>query len=329
MVKQFTRWLGPFRVRILIGTLVISGLISLLLNIFARNAAWSITAQTVLVLVFLLIVTLTVSSRLHARNQQKMSITLLPALGLAALGIVLPQFLPLLLGGALGWLFISQIFVRDRLRMEYKTAIKHMRNKEYKQAIRVMTDLINSDKDNPDHYLFRAQINRLASKLDAAEHDYRRVINLAPLAANGYNGLSEVYFQMGKYDLARENAAEAYRLEPDYWVAPYNLGMVEDRLEQSEAVIEHMQTVLNQGLPDSRHRLLTYLWLARAYYRLGNNEGAEQSLTSLRKEAKGLKEWQTILDDEQGKIIRRILEEDIQLAEKAMNKNLHASDLFR
>lgn len=318
MFKQITSWLGPFRTRLIVFSLITTGLLSLLLNLVVGQESWSLTAQTILVLAFLLIAALAVSSRLHAESRRKMFIALGPAFGLALLGGLIPNLFSLSLGAAFGWIVAAQIFMRDRIRMEYRAAIKLMRKQEYKEATQIISDLIKTDKDNPEHYQFRAQLYRLAGKLEAASQDYRRVINLAPEAASGYNGLSEVFLQMENYEEARHYAAEAYRLQPDLWVAPYNLGMIEDRLQASAAVVEHLQNVLHHGLPDSRHRLLTYLWLSRAHHRLGHENNAQEALDKLRQESKGLKEWETILEAEHGKVLRKVLEDDVELAQIAL-----------
>lgn len=330
MVRQFTKWLGPTRTRLLIGSLIGTGLASLVLSIAAGDADWSLTVQTLLVLLFLINASLVIGSRLNGANRQRLFITIGPALGLVFIGIIVPNWFAALLGAAFGWLIAAQFFVRDPIRREYRTVIKYMRKAEYKEALRITTELINADKDNPEHYQFRAQLNRLAGKLDAAAHDYRRVINLSPEAASGYNGVAEVYVQQGNYEEARQFALEAYRLQPDYWITPYNLGMIDDRLGMSESAIQNLQVVIEKGLPDSRYRLLTYLWLARAYHRLGKKSEADEALQKMRRESKGLKEWQTIFEAEQGAVLKDLLEKDITLATRAFEGEIaSARELFK
>jgi tetratricopeptide (TPR) repeat protein len=329
MIRQFSLWLGALRVRLLVVSLVVTGLASLALNLLAGDAEWSLAVQTVLVLVFLVIAALTVGTRLSPHGQRRMFLVIGPALGLVALGLIVPDFFPYFLGGAFGWLAISFFFIRDRSYQQYRVAVKQMRKGEYKEAIQTVSDLVEESPDNSQHYQFRAQLNRLSGKTDAAIADYQKIVDLLPDSAVGYNGLAEVYLQQGKYEEARQYAEQAFELEADYWVAPYNLGMIEDRLAESEAVIEHLNIVLKNGLPASRHRLLTYLWLARAHYRLGYEAQANSALDKLRQEKHGLHEWQTIFEDEQGMTLRRVLKKDIQLAERAIEEEIGAKAIFR
>ncbi len=330
MFGQFRAWLGPFRTRILVTSLIMTGIASLALAAVAGDEDWSLAAQTFLALLFLATATIVIGSRMPQNPRQRLFFTVGPALGLAVLSILLPrQYFALGLGMAFGWLLAAQFFIRERMQPEYKQAVKHMRKQEYKEAIRTISDLIKDEPNNSEHVRFRAELHRLAGHPGAAIKDYEKVTRLDPVGPTGYNGLAEVYLQKGEYVQAREYAQKAFDLEPDYWVAPYNLGMIEDRLGESKSVVEHLTVVVQKGLPDSRHRLLTYLWLARAHYQLGDALAAEDSLRKLRREDKGLHEWQRILSDSQAATLKKILEADVRLAERAMdNSSATADDLL-
>lgn len=330
MVKQIRTWLGPQRVRLLIGSLVLTGLVSLALAAFAPDENWSLAVQTFLVLLFLGIALLTVGSRMQPEARMKLYFTVGPSLGLVALTVIAPSNIAtIMFGMAFGWLLAAQFFFRNRMEMEYRAAIKHMRKREYKEAIEVIGDLIKKDPKNPQHLEFRARLNRLSGHINAAIKDYEKVIRLAPDEPSGYNGLAEVYLQQGKFEEARQHGIKAYELAPDYWVTAYNLGMVEDRMGRSEDAIQHLDEVLERGLPDSRHRLLTRLWLARAHYRLGDKNAAQTSIAHLKHEKKGLQEWKLIFADEQSKTLRGVLEHDVKLAERAFEDGTSVDDLFK
>jgi tetratricopeptide (TPR) repeat protein len=329
MVAQFFRWLGPGRARLFMIILVASGLTSLTLSLAAADQEWSIPAQTALALAFLAAAAVIIGTRLPRPAQIRLLLTIGPALGLAALGLVLPRNLfSAAVGAAFGWLLAAQFLFRNRVRMEYRTAIKALRKRDYTEAIQVMTDLIKTDQQNPEHYRFRAELNRLAGRMGPATRDYEQVVKLSPDTAVGYNGLAEVYLQQGDYQKAKVYGEDAYRREPGYWVAPYNLGMIEDRLGESQAALEHLDAVIEKGLPDSRHRLLTYLWMARAHYRLGQVDRADEALQRLKREGKGLREWRTIFADAQAETLRKVLQEDVQLAERAVHEDSDAEALF-
>lgn len=321
MIQQFTRWLGKTRTRLLVGSLVVTGLVSLALVAVVGNERWSIIVQTLLALLFLTIVVTTIGTRMEPSGRLRLFFTVGPSLGLVALSLLLPNLLPILLGMALGWLLAAQFFIRDRMQMEYKVAIKHARRQEYAEAIQAMRSLIKREPYKPDHLRFRGELQRLAGQLDVAIKDYEKAIKLAPNAPEGYSGLAEVYLQQGNLEQAKLYTTKAYKLAPTYWVAPYNLGMIEDRLGNSAAVVEHLSMVVKQGLPDSRHRLLTYLWLARAHHRLGQSTEVTHALEHLRHEGKGLKEWQTIMAAPEATVVKKMLQADVDLAASILKEN--------
>ena len=144
------------------------------------------------------------------------------------------------------------------------------------------------------------------------------MIALLPDSPIGYNGLSEVSLQAGNLQDALDAAERTVQLAPKDWTAWYNLGMVQDRLEQSQLVVENLQQAISLKVPDARHRLLIYLYLYRAYTRLNDTESANQSLEEMKKQKKGLQEWETILENEQAETLRDILVEDVQTARELM-----------
>ncbi len=77
---------------------------------------------------------------------------------------------------------------------------------------------------------------------------------------------------------------------------------------------------MTAGIPHSRYRLLAHLWLARSAYRQGRIDDAHQQVAALRKQAGGLREWLTLLDDEQAVSLRQMLGADVALAEQLMDE---------
>ena len=158
----------------------------------------------------------------------------------------------------------------------------------------------------------------LDGDLSRASRDYRCMTRLAPGDAGAWNGLAEVLLQAGRHQEAHEAARQAARLAPGDWVASYNLAMIEDRLGLAAPALEHAGEALAANVPDARHRLLLSLYLARARMRLGDRMGAEEALQHLRRERKGLEEWEHLLAHEQAATLRKALEDDIQLARTLM-----------
>lgn len=316
-IRRVINWLGPARAQIIFFLLAITGFASLILN--AVNAQgkpqdWVPVVQSLLAIVFLVGAALVFLSRLSPDERKQAAIVIVPALIALSLGLLFPSLLPFFVPVVLGWLVIVFIAMRGRVRREYQDAIRHMRKNEYDEAIKVMSDLIKAEPDDADHRRFRAELFRLAGKVKRARADYEKVIELQPESGVGYNGLAEVYLQDGEYEQALPYARQALEREPDHWVAPYNLGMIEDRLQQWPSALDHLNQALTVGVPDSRHRLLIHLWLARAYYQQGKTAEAEAEIAQMKHERTGLQEWQTIFESQEAAVLRDVMLGDVQLA---------------
>ena len=211
--------------------------------------------------------------------------------------------------------------------MEYRDAVKHLRKLEYAKTIQVMDRVVKMEPREPNHYRFRAEVFRVWGKLNNALRDYQKMTELAPNSPVAYNGLAEVYLQRGEYPEALEAARKANQLSPKDWVTFYNLGMIEDRLGLSSEVIDHLDRALALKVKDSRHRVLIYLYLARAYSRLGQMDAATKQVAAMKHLKAGLDEWQTILDDKQADTLRAVLGDDIADAQDLVNGKLELADL--
>jgi tetratricopeptide (TPR) repeat protein len=241
---------------------------------------------------------------------------LIAGLGLLlVLALLLPQQAVLFAGAAAGWALATLFIFRSRERMDYQKAVRHMRRGEFPQAIKVMDKLIDAEADSLDHHLFRANLHLLDEDLRGAEADYRWVIKHHPASRDGYIGLAEIAMQRGDYPQARKHASAALQRDSGGWVAAYNLGLIEDRLGNAQAVIDHLQTALTSGLPDL-YQLLARLWLARNYHRVGRDDDAGKQIALLRQEKKRLREWQVILGSDQGAVLRGLFVEDVRLAQQ-------------
>jgi tetratricopeptide (TPR) repeat protein len=316
MIEQFRTFLGPARIRALILLLALTGLASLILRAFDTPESDTSVAQSIALIVFLVGTILIIGSALDREGRVRWLSILAPAAGAIALGLtVLPNFLLPLSGAAVGWIIAGAIIFRPRIPREFQQAVKHLRKGEYEAAVQSMNAAIKDDPDNENYYRFRAEAFRLWGKLDRARKDYEKMIELAPDSPVAYNGLAEVHLQSGKYAEAQQAGQRAYKLAPDEWVAAYNLGMIEDRLNQPQSAVQHLQAALEQRVPDARHRLLIHLYLARAHKRMGNEEAAKAEIESLRRERGGLEEWQKLLVHEQAAPLRAVLVDDVQLAQ--------------
>src|SRR5690606_7840774 len=136
-----------------------------------------------------------------------------------------------------------------------------------------------------------------------------------PTRAVANNGLAEILLQSGKFEDAHDAAQTAYQLAPDAWVAAYTLGRAEVRLPRSEDAFQHPDESPPSTLPDAPHRLLTHLYRAGAYIRLGNVDAALESLDAIKRHRGGLNEWQNLLPSDQAEALRDTLQGDIRTAQ--------------
>jgi tetratricopeptide (TPR) repeat protein len=329
-LQNFRAWLGEGRFWLLIGMLISTGIASFVLQFIQTEGA--LAFQNMLVAAFFVGAIAIIAPRMSREDLTRWAAILLPAFGLVVLGLFfLPNYLLIFMGGAFGWVLVGLfLFGNNKTRMEYQKAIKFLRKNDYQEAVTVMDALIKSEAEDPNHYRFRAEVLRLWGKLDRARRDYQEMLNRSKNDADravAYNGLAEVDLQAGRYQTALEAAQKAYELAPDEWVAAYNLGMIADRMGNNSLAIESLEKALAAKMPDSRHRLLVYLWQARAYARSQQANAAETAVANLKKESSGLKEWQKILPDEQASVLRDVLEADVKLAEKLLSGEINPAQL--
>jgi len=322
MIKRFQIFLGPQRFRAFVALFGITGLLSLILNVIVNQYEWVTTVQTILVLGFLLGAGYLILGRLPVEERKRWLSIILPAVLAVVVGSILfPQVTGLFIGAGLGWI-VAGIFIFNSFGapQEYKTAIKAMRKQDYEKATAAMTRSIQQEPKNLNYYRFRAELFRLWRKLKHARRDYQKMTEIDKTSAIAYNGLAEVELQAGNYQQAIAAAKTAYDLAPDEWVAVYNLGMIEDRLQDSELALEHLHQALQLKIPDSRHRLLVHLYRARAYMRRDEFDAAQAALADMKREKAGLEEWLVIMTADEARALRDVLEGDVKLADKLINE---------
>lgn len=321
MLKRFEIFLGPRRFRAFIALLAVTGLLSLALNAVTGGPEAVTSIQTILLLVFVIGAAYLILSRLPGEERKRWLAVIIPSLLVMSVGsLALPTLSGVFVGAGLGWM-VAGIFIFRNIGgpKNYKAAVKAMRKGDHKSAIAAMSLQITEEPAQAEHYRFRAELYRLSGDLKSARRDYRRMIEIDLNSAVAHNGLAEVELQAGRYEEARSAARQAHKLAPKEWVAAYNLGMIEDRLRNSEAVIRDLSAALEREIPDSRHRLLTHLYLWRAHKRLGDDAAALDALAALKKERAGLEEWEVIMSADEAKALREVLSGDVEQARKLIS----------
>ena len=316
MLRRFQLFLGPRRYKAFVGLLVVTGFGSLALTFGAGDASWTTSIQTLLLALFVAGAGWLILGRLPREERFRWLAIILPAaIGVLIASLALPHLTGLFVGAALGWV-VAGIFVFNSFgaSQDYKRAVKAMRRGDYAAAIESISAQIKRQPERGEHYRFRGELYRLAGKLGAARKDYRRMIALDENNAVAWNGLAEVELQARRFKEARQAGQKALELAPAEWVAAYNMGMIDDRLGDSEAAIDHLQAALTLKMPDSRHRLLAHLYLARAAARAGDVELADKALRDMKREKAGLEEWRMIIEQKEATALRQVLSRDIELA---------------
>ncbi len=318
MIKRLQIFLGPRRFRALLALLGATGLASLALSVLGEASPLATAAQSLLLVAFLLGSLILFLGRLPREERLRWLAIILPsALAIVIGSVALPHLTGLFLGAGMGWI-VAGIFIFGDPRgpQNYRAAVKAMRKRDYQAAITSMTAEIRQKPQQPEHFRFRAELHRLAGDLKSARADYQRMAALDPRSAVAFNGLAEVELQARRFEDARRAALKAHELAPDEWVAAYNLGMIEERLNQDDAALRHLNDALTLKIPDSRHRLLAHLYLWRIYQRRADLESAKAALAALKREKAGLEEWQVIMSADEAEALRAVLSADIKEASR-------------
>jgi len=324
--------LTTFKGRVVIGLLVLTGIVSGIINLTAGTADWAGAAQTLLALGFVISAALILSPE---GGRLRLLAISAPALGAVILGLtVLPNQLLLLTGLAVGWVLAGSLIFRQQTPREITLAIRHMRKGEYKTAFDHIDALIKRDRDNPEHYRLRAMILRLDNKPDRARRDYDKMLTLAPAGANGdairaeaYDGLSETLLSMDRLTEAAQAAQAAHDLYPQNWVPLYTLGLIYDRAKQPQQAKDVLEQALALKIPDQRQRLLAYFYLVRAYRRLNDLTNAQRYAKYMEDMWAALNGLEKLLKESQSAPLSAVLAVDVQTARALMVEDIAIGDL--
>ncbi len=325
--QRFNDFLGSRRRTALFILLAVTGLLSLILNV-VQGQAGVVAIQTGLFLVFIGGTVVIIFSALEPYERGRWIGILVPSFLLVVLGMMFfPQQAGLFMGLAFGWIIAALFLFRPREPMAYQKAIKALRKNDFETAISEIDSLIKTAPKEVQHYHFRARLYRLDGKINPARRDYKKILELDPESPVGHNELAELELQAGQYTAARTSALKAYDLTGGDWVTAYNLGMIEDRLNDSESALTHLDQALSGKVPDPRHRLLIHLYRARALARLGRLDQASEAVSQMKVSASAVKEWRKLLGDVQAAALREVLGSDVEAAAALVEGRADATSL--
>ena len=298
----------------------LTGLISLVLNAITPSPV-SRGAQTAVLLIAVFATFAWLLWFLGVRTWRDMILILAPALGIFLLGwLLLPSLLLPFLGAGLGWLVVVAFLLRKQVPAAQRDAIRHWRRGDFSAAIRALDELIRQSDDDAQR-LLRAQILLAWGKPGRAARDIQEVCLRQTENAAAFNLLAEARIQTGDWHGASEAGERALALAPQDWVAAYNLGMIADRQGDADRTIEMLKRAQELRISARRHRAMTWLWLARAHCRRGEEIAARECLNHLRDDKAAIREWVRLLGEETALPLRALVADDVALAEQLVRRD--------
>lgn len=125
------------------------------------------------------------------------------------------------------------------------------------RAIELMGKAIQNHPMVSQFYANRAEMNRIAGRLEQAVADGQQAVKLDPRSAAAHSNLGIVWYHMGEMDKAEACQKEALRLDPAYVPAINNLGSIcRDRKDRSAAVDYYRKALaLRPGFVESANNL--------------------------------------------------------------------------
>ena len=224
-MAQLANWLGPARAKLLVGLFAIALVVSLGLVAVYGPEPWVISVQLALAWVCLFAVALALHVRAAPRDRRRLWLALGPGLILLAIGVAWPGGVLFLAGVGAGWIVVAQFVLRSRVRMEYKAAIKHLRNSAYDDGLPpVMDRLIEAEPDDLNHRRFRAEIYRLAGGWTGQSPIMKAIVARDPGLAGGAGWAGGDVCSERRL---RDGAAlrpQAHERDPGQWMGAYNWG---------------------------------------------------------------------------------------------------------
>lgn len=132
----------------------------------------------------------------------------------------------------------------------FLSATSYQRNKVWKNAITMITDVIEKDRSDVDvsiGYFFRGNIRDLSRDYKGALVDFNEAIKLNPSYTMAYNNRGIIKGSMQDFEGALEDFNKAIELEPGYADAIYNRGNANYYLNRFEAACNDWQQATNLG----------------------------------------------------------------------------------
>ncbi|MCX5712729.1 MAG: tetratricopeptide repeat protein, partial [Candidatus Omnitrophica bacterium] len=96
--------------------------------------------------------------------------------------------------------------------------MRHLDNREFKQAVIEYTEAIKLDKSDPKVYYYRGLANMMQNESDNALTDFSKAIQMNPNLAEAYNNRAVIYLSKKGYKKCEEDINKAeelgYKINP-------------------------------------------------------------------------------------------------------------------
>lgn len=107
---------------------------------------------------------------------------------------------------------------------------KLIEEKDYSKAKKIVEQLLNSDKENPQLLFINGVLLSELDEIDKAINVFVSLTKSHPTLPEPYNNLAVLYAQSGNFDLARTALEKSIKTHPSYATAHVNLGDLYTRM---------------------------------------------------------------------------------------------------
>ncbi len=147
---------------------------------------------------------------------------------------------------------------------------------EYEKAKEYYQKTVDQNENADYAWSNLGLVEETLKNADGALKYYETAVKLNP-TSNTLNSIGNIYFNMKDYDKARSNYEQALKIEPDFFYAEYNIGLIEENLGNNDAAMERYKKslVLN---PDYE---VAHIGVASIYYKDGDFAAAKESYNKL------------------------------------------------
>ena len=184
---------------------------------------------------------------------------------------------------ALADLLRAQKVEPDDTRVLYDLGILEDEMHLYKDADKVLDQLVSIEPNEPNVLYARARVKLDLGQLEVAQQDMQAYLKARPMDASAHYGLGRIYLQGLQFDKAHAEFEQSITIQPQQTEAYYQLGQTDLDQNNYPDAIQLFQKTLGR---DPQHGG-ALAGLGIAYFKLKEYDNADQWLTKAVKVAPG------------------------------------------